>query len=38
MTARGWAAFAAVSVLWGIPYLLIKIAVEESLDDTGPER
>ena len=29
MTPRGWAAFAAVSVLWGIPYLFIKIAVDE---------
>lgn len=28
MTRRGWAAFAAVSVLWGFPYLFIKIAVE----------
>ena len=28
MTPRGWAAFAAVSLLWGIPYLFIKIAVD----------
>ncbi|HEV3000980.1 MAG TPA: DMT family transporter [Solirubrobacteraceae bacterium] len=28
MTPRGWAAFAAVSVLWGFPYLFIKIAVD----------
>ena len=28
MTARGWSLFAAMSVIWGIPYLLIKIAVE----------
>lgn len=28
MTARGWLLFAAMSVIWGIPYLLIKIAVE----------
>ena len=28
MTARGWALFVALSVLWGIPYLFIKIAVE----------
>ena len=28
MTPRGWAAFAAVSVVWGIPYLFIKIAVD----------
>ncbi|HEY1277575.1 MAG TPA: EamA family transporter, partial [Thermoleophilaceae bacterium] len=29
MTTRAWALFAAVSVLWGIPYLFIKLAVEE---------
>jgi drug/metabolite transporter (DMT)-like permease len=29
VTPRAWAAFAAVSVLWGIPYLFIKVAVEE---------
>ena len=29
MSARGWALFAAVSVIWGVPYLFIKIAVEE---------
>src|ERR671915_1317499 len=29
VTARGWALFAAVSVIWGMPYLFIKIAVEE---------
>ncbi|MCW2592148.1 MAG: DMT(drug/metabolite transporter) superfamily permease [Mycobacterium sp.] len=28
MSLRGWALFAAMSVIWGIPYLLIKIAVE----------
>ena len=28
MTARGWLLFAFLSVLWGIPYLFIKIAVE----------
>lgn len=28
MTARGWLLFAAMSVIWGIPYLLIKIAVD----------
>jgi drug/metabolite transporter (DMT)-like permease len=27
VTRRGWALFAAMSVLWGIPYLLIKVAV-----------
>src|SRR6202012_6195021 len=30
MSRRAWSAFAAVSVLWGIPYLFIKIA-----DDHG---
>jgi drug/metabolite transporter (DMT)-like permease len=30
MTRRAWSAFAAVSVLWGVPYLFIKIA-----DDGG---
>ena len=29
MTRRGWALFATMCVLWGMPYLLIKIAVEE---------
>lgn len=28
MTGRAWIAFGAVSVLWGIPYLFIKVAVE----------
>ncbi len=28
MSARGWVLFAAVSVLWGIPYGLIKVAVD----------
>jgi drug/metabolite transporter (DMT)-like permease len=28
MSARGWALFAAVSVIWGVPYLFIKIAVD----------
>ncbi len=28
MSSRAWAAFAAVSALWGIPYLFIKIAVD----------
>ena len=27
MTRRGWALFIAMAVIWGIPYLLIKIAV-----------
>jgi drug/metabolite transporter (DMT)-like permease len=29
MTARGWALFGAVSVIWGMPYLFIKLAVDE---------
>ena len=29
MTRRGWILFAAMAVIWGIPYLLIKIAVVE---------
>jgi drug/metabolite transporter (DMT)-like permease len=28
MSRRGWLLFAAMGVIWGIPYLLIKIAVE----------
>jgi len=29
VSPRAWALFAAVSVLWGVPYLMIKVAVEE---------
>jgi drug/metabolite transporter (DMT)-like permease len=29
MTRRGWLLFAAMGVIWGIPYLLIKVAVAE---------
>ena len=29
MSRRGWALFLAMSVIWGIPYLLIKVAVGE---------
>ena len=29
MTGRAWALFAGVSVLWGVPYLFIKLAVDE---------
>ena len=29
MSTRGWTLFAAVSVIWGMPYLFIKIAVDE---------
>ena len=28
MTRRGWLLFGAMGVIWGIPYLLIKVAVE----------
>ncbi len=31
MTARAWALFAAVSVVWGVPYLFIKLAVDEGV-------
>ncbi len=27
MTRRGWLAFAAISLIWGIPYLFIRVAV-----------
>ncbi len=27
MSRRGWVMFAAMSVIWGLPYLLIKVAV-----------
>jgi drug/metabolite transporter (DMT)-like permease len=29
MTRRGWILFASMAVIWGIPYLLIKVAVAE---------
>jgi len=29
LSVRAWSCFAAVSVLWGIPYLFIKLAVDE---------
>ena len=29
VSRRGWVLFLAMSVIWGIPYLLIKVAVEE---------
>lgn len=29
MSRRGWVLFALMSVLWGVPYLLIKVAVED---------
>jgi drug/metabolite transporter (DMT)-like permease len=29
VSGRGWALFLAMSVIWGVPYLLIKVAVDE---------
>ena len=29
MTRKGWLLFIAMSVIWGIPYLFIKIALQE---------
>jgi drug/metabolite transporter (DMT)-like permease len=31
VSARAWAAFAAVSTLWGMPYLFIKVAVDDGV-------
>ena len=31
MNRRAWVAFAGVSTLWGMPYLLIKVAVDDGL-------
>jgi drug/metabolite transporter (DMT)-like permease len=31
MTAKAWVAFAAVSTLWGMPYLFIKVAVDDGV-------
>jgi drug/metabolite transporter (DMT)-like permease len=31
VSARGWGLFAAVSVIWGMPYLFIKIAVDDGI-------
>jgi drug/metabolite transporter (DMT)-like permease len=31
MTPRGWAAFAAMSAVWGVPYLFIKVAVDDGV-------
>lgn len=44
ISARAWTLFASVSVLWGIPYLFIRIAVDVSYgpasgaDDSEPGR
>jgi drug/metabolite transporter (DMT)-like permease len=32
LSARAWGAFAGVAFLWGIPYLFIKVAVEDGVD------
>jgi drug/metabolite transporter (DMT)-like permease len=34
MTRRGWILFAAMCVIWGIPYLLIRVAVRELHPET----
>ena len=34
MSRRGWVLFVAMGVIWGIPYLLIKIAVDELTPST----
>jgi drug/metabolite transporter (DMT)-like permease len=34
MSRRGWVLFAAMAVIWGIPYLLIKVAVDEIAPST----
>jgi drug/metabolite transporter (DMT)-like permease len=31
MTARAWLLFACVSVVWGVPYFLIKVAVDDGV-------
>jgi len=31
MSLRAWSAFAAISFLWGIPYLFIKVAVDDGV-------
>ena len=31
MSLRAWSAFAAMSFLWGIPYLFIKVAVDDGV-------
>jgi drug/metabolite transporter (DMT)-like permease len=34
VSARAWALFAAVSVVWGVPYLFIKLAVDDGVSPT----
>ena len=29
MSKRGWLLFAAMGLIWGVPYLFIKVAVEQ---------
>ena len=31
MSARAWAGFFAMSTIWGIPYLFIKVAVDDGV-------
>jgi drug/metabolite transporter (DMT)-like permease len=31
LTARAWSLFAFVSVIWGLPYLLIKVTIDEGM-------
>src|SRR5215204_5068950 len=31
MSRRGWIAFAALSVIWGVPYLFIKVAIDDGV-------
>ena len=31
MSRRGWVAFAAMSLIWGMPYLFIKVGVDEGI-------
>jgi drug/metabolite transporter (DMT)-like permease len=31
MSSKAWAAFAAMSLIWGIPYLLIKVAIDDGV-------
>jgi len=31
VSAKGWAAFAAMSLIWGVPYLFIKVAVDDGI-------
>ena len=35
MSRRGWLAFAAMSAIWGVPYLFIKIAVDGGAPPAG---